>query len=347
MKVREHVPLGPLTTFGVGGPARYFAEISSEAELLEALDFAWQHTLPVFVLGGGSNLIICDTGWQGMVVHLATRGIREEQVGAQRQFTVAAGEDWDGFVAHAVARNCAGIECLSGIPGLVGGTPVQNVGAYGQEVAETIVEVRAYDRGAKEFVTLSAAQCGFAYRTSIFNSIERDRHIVLSVTYKLTPNGVAMIRYTDLKHHFTSNVKPSLEQVREVVRQIRAAKGMLLQAGDPDCHSAGSFFKNPVLGSAEFEMLKPALDAVGKPYAVYPAAEEDVKLSAAWLVEQSGFYRGYGEGTVGISSKHTLALVNRGGATAEDVQHFAKQVQSAVEEKFGIVLQPEPVFLGF
>lgn len=313
---------------------------------MEALDFAWEMTSPVFVLGGGSNLIISDAGWQGLVVHLGMRGIHEEQVKEKRQFTVAAGEDWDEFVAYAIARNCAGIECMSGIPGLVGGTPVQNVGAYGQEVSETITEVRAYDRGAKEFITLSTAQCGFTYRTSIFNSTERDRYIVMSVTYALTPNGAARVRYTDLKHYF-NKTKPSLEEVRGAVQRIRASKGMLLQAGDPDCHSAGSFFKNPILGGSEFERLKPRLDAAGKSYATYPAGDEDVKLSAAWLVEQAGFYRGYGEGTVGISSKHTLALVNRGGATAEDVQHFAKLVQAEVEEKFGILLQPEPVFLGF
>jgi UDP-N-acetylmuramate dehydrogenase len=347
LKFREDVPLAPLTTFGVGGPARYFAEITSDAELLEGLDFAWQNTLPVFVLGGGSNLIISDAGWQGLVLHLGIRGIHETKDKDRILFTVAAGEDWDGFVAYAVEHNCAGIECLSGIPGLVGGTPVQNVGAYGQEVSETITEVRAYDRGAKKFVTLTNPQCGFAYRSSIFNSTERDRYIVLWVTFALRPNGKANIRYTDLQRHFAANGKPSLQEVRDAVRQIRAAKGMLLQPGDPDCHSAGSFFKNPILARAEFELRKPKLDAVGKPYATYPCEDGAIKLSAAWLIEHAEFHRGYGTGRVGISSKHSLALINRGGATAGEVQHFAKQIQSKVREKFDITLRPEPVFLGF
>lgn len=347
LDLREHVPLAPYTTFGVGGPARYFADIHSEEELGESLDYAYEHTLPVFLLGGGSNLIISDAGWQGLVVHLATRGITERQDSDRTHFTVAAGEDWDPFVEHAVNRNCAGIECLSGIPGLCGGTPVQNVGAYGQEVAETITEVRCYDRGAREIILLTPEQCGFSYRTSIFNSTDRDRYIVLSVTFALTRGGAPAIRYADLRKHFGEDSRPSLQDVREAVLKIRASKGMVLRAGDPDCRSAGSFFKNPILTQAAWDECRPRLEAIGRPVITYPSGDDGVKVSAAWLVENAGFHRGFGDGPVGISSKHALALVNRGGATANDVQVFAKLVQAAVLEQFGVTLQPEPVFLGF
>jgi UDP-N-acetylmuramate dehydrogenase len=196
-------------------------------------------------------------------------------------------------------------------------------------------------------VTLTNAQCGFAYRTSIFNTSARERYIVTAVTYALTPDGAPNVRYADLKKVFTEGTRPSLQEVRDAVRKIRASKGMLIQDGDPDCSSAGSFFKNPIVTLQRFEALKPKLDAVGRSYATYPAGDGHVKLSAAWLVENAGFTRGFGDGPVGISSKHTLALVNRGGARAKDIENFAQRVQAGVRKRFGIDLHPEPVFVGF
>jgi UDP-N-acetylmuramate dehydrogenase len=347
--IREQVSLAPYTTFGVGGPARFFCELTNESTLSEALGFAQERGVPVFFLGGGSNLIVSDTGFDGLVIRLATRGIEEDERGGKMHFTVAAGEDWDAFVAHTVARDCAGVECMSGIPGTCGAAPIQNIGAYGQEVKNTITAIRCYDRHTGSVVTLSNAECGFSYRTSIFNSNSsaRDRYVVLAVTFALTPNGSPSIRYADLQRYFEGKPQPSLQEVRAAVRAIRASKGMLLQDGDPDCHSAGSFFKNPIVSVSELATLKPTLDAVGKPYPTFPASDGHLKLSAAWLVENAGFPRGYGEGRVGISSKHTLALTNRGAATAAEVVTFARKVQSGVHERFGIELSPEPVMVGF
>jgi UDP-N-acetylmuramate dehydrogenase len=347
ISIQENVSLAGFTTFGVGGPARYFVEVGSEAELIEALAWAEQHAAPVFVLGGGSNLVVSDEGWPGLVMRIGLRGITSSAAGEKGLFTAAAGEDWDAFVAHTVAQNCAGMECMSGIPGMVGGTPVQNVGAYGQEVSDTITEVRGYDRASRSVVSLTNAECGFSYRTSIFNTSARDRYIVTAVTYALTPGGAPNVRYADLKKVFAEGTRPTLQEVRDAVRKIRASKGMLIQEGDPDCHSAGSFFKNPIVTKQRFEELKPKLDAAGRSYATYPAGDGHVKLSAAWLVESAGFTRGFANGRVGISSKHTLALVNRGGAMAKDVECFASQVQAGVRERFGIELHPEPVFVGF
>jgi len=350
LDVREHIPLARFTTFGVGGPARYFAEIKSEQQLIEALEFAQKRGLPTFVLGGGSNLIVSDTGFAGVVLQIGMRGIcsRDVVLSAQKRlFSVAAGEEWDAFVSRTVADNCAGVECLSGIPGLVGGTPVQNVGAYGQEVAETIQTVRVYDHASRDFVDLSNPDCGFSYRTSIFNSTQRDRYIVTSVTFALSLSGDASIRYADVKRVFPDGSHPSLAEVRAAVLKIRAAKGMVIDPADPDSRSAGSFFKNPILTNSEFAVRRSRLDAVGKPYSTYPAGDGHVKLSAAWLIESAGFHRGYGDGRVGISSKHTLALINRGGATAADVLSFARRVQDGVRAHFDIDLHPEPVMLGF
>ena len=255
--LRENVSLAPLTTFQIGGPARYFIHAEKENTVLESLDFASERQLPVFVLGGGSNLLISDDGFPGLVLHVGIPGIDWSANGTKMIATAGAGEDWDRIVAEAVARNLSGVECLSGIPGSVGGTPVQNVGAYGQEVAEVIVAVRALDREAQRIVELPRQQCGFSYRTSIFNSVARDRYVVLSVTFALTPNGAPAIRYPDIQKVFADGTAPpTLKDVREAVRHVRAGKAMLLVDGDPDCRSAGSFFKNPVLSLTEFEELE-------------------------------------------------------------------------------------------
>lgn len=350
MQLLENIPLAALTTFKIGGPARYFVEAGAIAELQEAVAFANSRSLPLFVLGGGSNILVADEGWPGMVLKIAIHGI--EQRSGQNEdgkvlFDVGAGESWDKFVSRAVMARCAGVECLSGIPGSVGGTPVQNVGAYGQEVSETIASVQVLDLKDAQMHELCNEACSFGYRTSIFNTNERGRFIVLRVTYALTAGGSPRIAYADLKRHFEGReTSPDLAETREAVRHIRALKGMLIVPGDPDSQSAGSFFKNPVLTEDQHEALRQRAAARGLTLPSYPALETRKKVSAAWLVERSGFARGFGSGQVGISSKHALAIVNRGGATAADVIAFEQQIQQRVEEIWGVHLEPEPVMVG-
>jgi UDP-N-acetylmuramate dehydrogenase len=348
MTVLENVFLAPLTTLKVGGPARYFTEPKSAAEVAEAVNFARSKDLPLFVLGGGSNLVVSDTGWPGLVLKLAIPGIDERTENGKTLFEVGAGEGWDRFVARAVAKNCAGVECLSGIPGSVGGTPVQNVGAYGQEVSETIESVLVFDLNDGQVRELCAQACGFQYRTSIFNTSERGRFIILRVTYALTPDGKPRIEYTDLKKHFAGfQNTPSLTSTREAVRRIRAAKAMLITPGDEDCRSAGSFFKNPVLSADQYDELTRRARAKSLQVPSYPALDSQKKVSAAWLVEHSGFSKGYSSGQVGISRKHALAIVNRGEATAADILGLKDHIQQRVDELWNIHLEPEPVFVGF
>jgi UDP-N-acetylmuramate dehydrogenase len=346
MLIRENVPLAPMTTFKVGGPARYFTEATSIQDVSQAVVHARKHSLPLFVLGCGSNLVISDAGWPGLVLRIGITGF-ERRPGSE-VFEVGAGEEWDKFVACAVSQNCAGIECLSGIPGSTGGTPVQNVGAYGQEVAETIESVQVLDTRDNEIRELCNDACGFAYRTSIFNSSERGRFIVLRVDYALREAGEPAINYADLKRYFSGrDCAPTLAETREAVRQVRASKGMLITPGDEDCCSAGSFFKNPVLPDSDYKSLKDRAQARGLQIPSYPALNSYRKISAAWLVENSGFQKGYSRGPVGISRKHALALVNRGGAKATDIIALKDEIQNRVGDLWGIQLQPEPVFVGF
>jgi UDP-N-acetylmuramate dehydrogenase len=260
----------------------------------------------------------------------------------------AAGEDWDGLVAYAVGAGYAGIECLSGIPGTVGGTPVQNVGAYGQEVSQTVVTVRAFDRTTSAFVDLSSATCGFSYRRSIFNTVQKERYIVSRVDYALRENAPANFVYADLARYFAaqSQAAPTLAEVREAVRTIRAQKGMLLVAGNSDCRSAGSFFKNPIVAASVLDSLAEELGVEKRSIPAYPAQNGEVKLSAAWLIERAGFQKGYALGNAGISSRHTLALINRGGASAAEIVALRDQVTAAVASRFAVGLEPEPVWLG-
>ena len=265
--------------------------------MAEAVNFARSRDLPLFVLGGGSNLVISDAGWPGLVLKLAISGIDSVSENGKALFEVGAGEEWDRFVARAVARNCAGVECLSGIPGSVGGTPVQNVGAYGQEVSETIKSVLVFDLKDGQVRELCAEACGFQYRTSIFNTSERGRFIILRVTYGLTPGGKPRIEYADLKKHFAGfQNAPSLASTREAVRRIRATKAMLITPGDEDCRSAGSFFKNPVLAPDQYDELTRRAKRKGLQVPSYPALDAQRKVSAAWLVEHSGFSKGYSSG---------------------------------------------------
>jgi UDP-N-acetylmuramate dehydrogenase len=348
MLIRENVALAPLTTLKVGGRARYFVEAKTIAEVLEAVGVARSRDLRLFVLGGGSNVVIGDAGWPGLVLKIGFSGIEERSENGPAVFEVGAGEEWDKFVARAVARNSAGVECLSGIPGSVGGTPVQNVGAYGQEVAETILSVLVLDLKDCQVRELSNEACGFSYRTSIFNTCERGRYIILRVTYMLTPGGRPRLAYGDLKRHFAGwSSTPTLAGTREAVRRIRASKGMLITPGDEDCRSAGSFFKNPVVTSEQHAELMKRASAKGLQVPSYPALEALHKVSAAWLVEHSGFSRGYTRGAAGISRKHALAIVNRGEATAADILSLKEHIEQRVEEIWGIHLQPEPVLVGF
>jgi UDP-N-acetylmuramate dehydrogenase len=357
MTIQENVPLAPLTTLQVGGAARYFAELKREDDVREAAQFAKTRDLPLFVLGGGSNLVIADSGWPGLVIRIAIGGITSprttDAMGNAVLFSVGAGVNWDDFVAQAVAQNCAGVECLSGIPGSVGGTPVQNVGAYGQEVADTIESVRAFDLRNPDLkedriVVLPKPACGFRYRASIFNSTERGRYIILRVNYRLKRGGAPSLKYADLQKHFAERkTPPSLAETREAVREIRRSKGMLIVPGDDDCRSAGSFFKNPVLSEAQFKDLAARAAAKGLEIPSYPALDAQKKVSAAWLVEHSGFSKGYAVGAAGISHKHALALINRGDAKASDMVGLKDEIQHGVQEACGILLEPEPVFVGF
>jgi len=338
--------MGPLTTLGVGGAAKFFCAVTSEKELMEGLAMAAFRGEPHFVLGGGSNLLADDAGYEGFVLHMLMKGVEVSRDGDVAVYDAAAGEDWDTLVERAVTDGCAGVECLAGIPGTVGATPVQNVGAYGQEVAETIRSVRVYDTEERRYRELTAAECGFGYRTSIFNTSARGRYIVTRVRYGLRPGGAPRIAYADLKKRFVDGVKPSVVEVARAVREIRKAKGMLLVEGDADCRSAGSFFKNPVVETAVVERVAAAAGVADADVPRYDVGEGRVKLPAAWLVERAGFAKGFAMGRAGISTKHTLALVNRGGATAAEIRALRDAIQAGVKGKFGVVMEQEPVSLG-
>jgi len=347
--IEENKPLAPFTTLGIGGHARWFVTAAREEDVAEAAAWAGERRLPLFVLGGGSNVLISDAGFNGLVLRVQLRGIQSVQGGASCLYRVAAGEAWDDFVHRAVEDDCAGIECLAGIPGTVGGTPVQNVGAYGQEVSSSIERVRAFDLHSREFTEFAAADCGFGYRRSRFNASDRGRYIVTRVNYRLSPHGAPMLRYVDLQRAFPAGSSPSLGEAASTVRRIRRSKGMLLVDGDPDCRSAGSFFKNPLVTPEEVQHIA-AIAGKDPPY--FPAAQGSaekgqIKVPAAWLIEQTGFSKGYALGAAAISSRHTLALVNRGGATAAEILHLADQIRSAVASRFDLRLDMEPEMIGF
>jgi UDP-N-acetylmuramate dehydrogenase len=345
--MQQNVSLAPLTTLRIGGPARFLAHIDTETALLEAVAFARDRNLPLFVLGGGSNLLVADTGFDGVVLHIALTGPPSTIATATTiDFTVPAGNDWNAFVLSVCEQGIAGIECLAGIPGLVGGTPVQNVGAYGQEVADTITHVRALDLHSLEFVTLSAADCSFSYRRSRFNSTDRGRYIVTSVTFRLSPTAQPNLTYADLQKHFAAaSTAPTPLDVYHAVREIRRGKGMLLVEGDPDCRSAGSFFKNPIVPAAALTTIAAALHLEATAIPHWPAANSLIKLPAAWLLERAGFHKGYSLGEAGISSRHTLALINRGSATHADIAALRDLIQQTIHDRFGIALEQEPVLL--
>lgn len=348
----EEVNLAGYTTLRLGGPARRFVEATTEAELVGAVRRADEEGEPVLVLGGGSNLVVSDDGFPGTVVHVGTRGT--ERVAAENDTVlvrVQAGEDWDPFVARCVADGLSGVECLSGIPGRVGATPIQNVGAYGQDVSETIVEVRAYDRETRTVVALGPDDCRFTYRNSVFKG--NDRYVVLDVTYALHEAEESQpIAYAELakKLGVRTGDRVPLKEARDAVLDLRRGKGMVLDARDHDTWSAGSFFTNPIVAEADVpRVLARIAEVVGEDVNVprYPA-DGGVKLSAAWLIERAGFAKGHPGpgGRVSLSTKHTLALTNRGGATTADLLALARQVRDGVYERFGVELHPEPLLVN-
>jgi UDP-N-acetylmuramate dehydrogenase len=344
LNVLHDVPLAPLTTIGIGGAARYFVRAGSVDEVRAAVAWARARGVPLFILGGGSNLLISDEGFDGLVLQIDLRGVIVEREEDYVTVTAAAGEPWDPFVKMAVGNGWAGVECLSGIPGNVGATPIQNVGAYGQEVAETIAAVEVLDLRDDCLRRLTNQECGFTYRSSTFKT-ERGHTIVLSVTFRLRPGGEATVRYPDLRKYLTERGVGAgdLSQVRDAVIAVRRGKGMVIDPSDPDTRSDGSFFMNPIIPTAELDafLAKAGHDAVPQ----FPSGEA-VKLSAAWLIEQAGFRRGFIHGNVGLSTKHTLAIINRGGGTAREVRELVAMIQARVQERFGVELRPEPVFVG-
>lgn len=348
----ENEPLSAHTTIGIGGPARWFLCAATEEELSQALAWAASENLPVLVLGGGSNLLVADAGFPGLVIKVCLQGVRQEG----NEVRAAAGEVWDAFVARTVAEGLAGIECLSGIPGFVGGSPIQNIGAYGQEVKDTITRVEAVDRLTGEAVSFAGSQCRFAYRTSRFkHGNDRDRYVVTAVTFRLEPGGAPALRYGDLTRFFAAQGigNPTLSQVREAVLAVRRSKAMVWEPDqEPNSRSCGSFFTNPIVSQEQWEEALARLRAAGavgpedRP-PVFEAGEGQVKLSAAWLMERSGLRKGLRLGNVGLSERHVLAIVNRGGGTAAEVLRLVDHVQRTVHHATGIRLEPEPVFVGF
>lgn len=337
--------LAPYTTLRLGGPARDFAEATSAEQLVSLIAEADRNAVPTLVLGGGSNVVVADEGFDGLVIRVATEGVAVSRDGEQAVVTVEAGEDWDRLVVRAVAEGWSGIECMSGVPGLVGSTPIQNVGAYGQEVSQTIRCVRAYDRLTRQVVDLEARQCGFSYRDSVF---KRDlaRYVVLAVTYALDISEMSgPVVYEELARRLDAEVGGRVPpaRAREAVLGLRRGKGMVLDPSDPDTRSAGSFFTNPILTAEAAKEL--AVRAPGHPSWDVPGGL--VKVPAAWLIEQAGYPKGYERGPVRISTKHTLALTNpTGSATTEDLLALAREVRDGVLEKFGVTLVNEPVLVG-
>jgi UDP-N-acetylmuramate dehydrogenase len=336
----------------VGGPARWFVEATSEEAVSAALAWARQQSIAVLVLGGGSNLLVADRGVEALVLRVRIAGVTSERRGDQMIVEAGAGEGWDDLVARAVAAGWAGIECLSGIPGDVGATPIQNVGAYGQDVSETIVHVRTIERASGKIVEMSAAACRFGYRDSVFKREAKGLLVVTRVTFALRPGGAPGVRYAELAKQLSAFESPSLSEVRATVLALRKSKSMLLDRDAENGKSAGSFFMNPTLDAAELARVSARVAAsgvlgAGETMPAYPANEGRTKLAAGWLIERAGFHKGFGTGRVGLSTKHALAVVNRGGATAAEIVAFARTVKDGVRARFGVELHAEPVLVGF
>lgn len=348
--IRSRVPLAPLTTLELGGQARFFLDAERDSEIVEALRWAAAEGHPAALLGGGSNVVVGDGGFPGLVVHVATRGFQVTRSRDEVLLTAAAGEPWDEVVAMATAEGWVGIECLSGIPGTTGATPIQNVGAYGQEVGEVLRQVGALDRRTLKPVTLSRQELGLGYRTSRLKR-EPGCFVVLSVTLALAPGGTAAVRYDELASALASRRHaPEPGQVRDAVLELRRSKSMLLDADDPNRRSVGSFFVNPLVSrEAADEVARRALAAgcIARPEDLprFAAPERLVKIPAAWLVERAGFARGLRRGAFGLSTRHALALVHHGGGSAAGLLAVASEISAKVRERFGLTLVTEPTSL--
>jgi len=362
MQIKENILLAPYTAFKIGGPARFFCETESREELKEAMLWARSKSLPVFILGGGSNIVVADEGWPGLVIKNA---IVRNLVSDNGNVIAGAGESWDKFVEFAVSRNLAGVECLSGIPGTVGAAPVQNIGAYGQSAAETIESVFAIDLQTNEEIILQKKDCGFGYRTSKFSAKDGEqgspsggkqdpnRYAIIFVKFSLKPHGEPKLVYHELKNRFAGAERsPSLQEVRKAVLAIRSKKGMVA-TGEELHSSVGSFFTNPIIASDALENIKSVVEKCKKtknccadPW-FWPKPDGNVKISAACLIECAGFEKGMRVGNVGISPLHSLAIINLGGATATEAMSFANDIINKVQSKFGVTLNIEPQLVGF
>ncbi len=353
LHVQRNVRLADFTTLGLGGNAKYFVECTSVEHIRVAIKFAQEEKLPVQVLGGGSNTIFLDEGFEGLVLKIALRGVHFIRQEDDVKMVVAAGEVWDDFVKLCISYHLAGVECLSGIPGLVGATPIQNVGAYGQEVSDTIVMVKALERRTLKEVTFSNNDCRFSYRRSRFNYDDVNRFIITEVTFKLKMYGEPEIQYPELRKHIDSNGdwkkleagSQKLEAVRKSVLSLRRKKSMVVDPADPNSKSVGSFFKNPILSKPEFAAFEGRCreNGITGTIPTFPAGYS-TKVPAAWLVENAGFNKGYRKGGVGVSANHTLALVNYGGTTKE-LLALAEEIQSTVARRFGVRLEREPIIV--
>lgn len=347
VKITEREPLRDRTTLRVGGTAAKFYTAETEGDLVDAVNWAERHRAEVRILGGGSNIVVSDAGINGLVIHMAMRGVDAEQTdGTSMLVTAQAGEPWDDFVALSVENGWSGLECMSGIPGLVGATPIQNVGAYGQEVGQTITTVRAFDRAQHAVVELGPEACRFSYRDSLFKSVEPDRYIVLSVTFRLRTRAPATVEHRDITAQLTEDgvTKPTLASVRQAVLSVRRRKSMVLDSADPNARSCGSFFVNPVLPAEEADLVAERANDRAMPR--WPV-DGGVKLSAAWLIQRAGFSLGERSGGAGLSAKHALAVIAHDAAAAADIVAFAHRLRARVEGEFGVRLIPEPRFWGF
>lgn len=348
LDVQQDVPLAPRTTLELGGSARHLLEVTQEPDLVEGLRWAAIRELPVLVLGGGSNLVVRDGGWDGLVVQMGLRGLDLDR--PTGRLRVAAGEPWDEVVVQTVHAGCAGLECLSGIPGSAGATPIQNVGAYGQDVAEVISAVHVWDRRTQQRRVLPPSACGFGYRDSAFKR-DPEAAVVLAVDFQLRPGGAPTLRYAELSRAFEGAGPPSLVEVRQRVLELRRGKSMVIEPGDPNRRSAGSFFTNPVVEAAVAEALaeqarREGVVARAEDVPRYAVEGGRVKLPAAWLIEAAGLRKGERRGPVGISSRHALALVHHGGGHTRDLLALADEIVARVRSRFGIELRPEPVLVG-
>ena len=348
LEIRENYPLSGLTTFGVGGPARYFALAESEDDIVQSLEFAKERGIPFLALGGGSNVLISDKGFPGIVILNRIKGFSSSVEDGSVIVRSGAGEDWQDFADRCVGSGWQGVECLAGIPGTVGASPVQNIGAYGQDISQVVSGVRAVDAATGKAVLFSNEECGFGYRRSIFNSDSAGRYIITSVTFKLNQGGMAPVHYSELEKYLSGATAVTPAQVRDAVIAIRDSKGLLVREGHESLKSGGSFFKNPVVSPDKFKEVEERIEKAGGCVNwAWPVDSGDMKLSAACLIQCAGFVRGYRKGNAGISPKHCLIVVNYGCATAGEILDFACEVRLKVREDFGIILRPEIRLIGF